>query len=153
MPRSVLLARARPSWIAASKLVGEAAVIFDTLATAIVASLVGWLPAGSQQANMQPGKPVANEPSRLLCLCFRNDSLAAYIAFSRWRDLRQVGGTTEKPVPAGSTISTVQMDRPRYWTRRGSPKRDVQFVHRRRVAFAAAKRSALSTLPITCIAS
>ena len=103
---------------------------------------------------MQPGKPVANEPSRLLCLCFRNDSLAAYIAFSRWRDLRQVGGTTEKPVPAGSTISTVQMDgRPRYWTRRGSPKRDVQFVHRRRVAFAAAKRSALSTLPITCIAS
>jgi hypothetical protein len=83
-------------------------VIFDTLATAIVASLVGWLPAGSQQANMQPGKPVANEPSRLLCLCFRNDSLAAYIAFSRmarssagWRDDVEAG------VP-GSTTSTVQ---------------------------------------------
>src|SRR5580692_3249457 len=44
MPRSVLLARARPSWTAASKLVGEAAVIFDTLATAISASLVDWLP-------------------------------------------------------------------------------------------------------------
>ena len=40
----VLLARARPSWTAASKLVGEAAVIFDTLATAISASLVDWLP-------------------------------------------------------------------------------------------------------------
>src|ERR1700722_16122865 len=60
MPRNVLLARARPSWIAASKLVGEAAVILDTLATAISASLVDWLPMGGQQANMQPDTPVAN---------------------------------------------------------------------------------------------
>src|SRR3954447_18727120 len=41
IPRSVLFARSRPSWTAASKLVGEAAVIFDTLATAILASLMG----------------------------------------------------------------------------------------------------------------
>jgi hypothetical protein len=40
IPRSVLLARASPSLTAASKLVGEAAVIFVTLAIAISASLV-----------------------------------------------------------------------------------------------------------------
>jgi hypothetical protein len=40
IPRNVLFARARPSWTAASKLVGEAAVIFDTLATAMYASMV-----------------------------------------------------------------------------------------------------------------
>jgi hypothetical protein len=54
MPRNVLLARARPSWTAASKLVGEAAVIFDTLATAISASLVDrlpvWLPTSKYAA-------------------------------------------------------------------------------------------------------
>jgi hypothetical protein len=44
IPRNVLFARVRPSWIAASKLVGEAAVIFDTLATAISASLKDWPP-------------------------------------------------------------------------------------------------------------
>ena len=38
----VLFARESPSWTAASKLVGEAAVIFDTLATAITSSLNIW---------------------------------------------------------------------------------------------------------------
>ena len=52
IPRNVLDARARPSWTAASKLVGEAAVIFDTLATAISASLVGWLPIATNRQNM-----------------------------------------------------------------------------------------------------
>jgi hypothetical protein len=48
IPRNVLLARARPSWTAASKLMGEAAVIFDTLATAISGSLVYRPPIGRQ---------------------------------------------------------------------------------------------------------
>jgi hypothetical protein len=39
MPRNVLLARSNPSRTAASKLSGDAAVIFDTLATAMFASL------------------------------------------------------------------------------------------------------------------
>src|SRR5689334_20046444 len=50
MPRKVLFARARPSWTAASKLVGEAAVIFDTLATAIASSLN----SGSKKAAAGP---------------------------------------------------------------------------------------------------
>src|SRR5260221_13197068 len=40
MPRIVLLARASPSWTAVSKLLGEAAVILLTRATAIVSSLM-----------------------------------------------------------------------------------------------------------------
>jgi hypothetical protein len=68
IPRNVLFARARPSWTAASKLVGEAAVIFDTLATAISASLKDWLPLGSQQPNMVSDKPVSNAPLRQLAL-------------------------------------------------------------------------------------
>ena len=39
IPRSVLLARSRPSRTAASKLCEDADVIFDTLATAIAATL------------------------------------------------------------------------------------------------------------------
>jgi hypothetical protein len=39
MPRSVFPARDTPSRTASSKLLGDAAVIFDTLATAIVPSL------------------------------------------------------------------------------------------------------------------
>ena len=54
IPRSVFAARATTSWTAASKLVGEAVVILDTLATAIFASLVGRLPATALQAHMQP---------------------------------------------------------------------------------------------------
>ena len=60
IPRNVLFARARPSWTAASKLVGDAAVIFDTLATAISASLVDWLQKHGDRTNMEPSEFLAN---------------------------------------------------------------------------------------------
>jgi hypothetical protein len=68
IPRNVLFARGRPSWIAASKLVDEAAVIFDTLATAISASLKDWPPLGCQQADMISDRPFANASRQPLSL-------------------------------------------------------------------------------------
>src|SRR6476620_7372406 len=63
MPRKVLFARARPSWTAASKLVGKAAVIFDTLATAVASSLN----SGSKRATAGPyGTPSHGLPLRPL---------------------------------------------------------------------------------------
>src|SRR6185503_16218181 len=65
IPRKVLLARIRPSCTASWKLVVEAAVIFDTLATDIFASLIGRWPSGPQQATLYGAKSLPALPAAL----------------------------------------------------------------------------------------
>ena len=102
---------------------------------------------------MQPGKPVANEASRLLCLCPPGTTAWLPIAFSRmarssasWRDDVESGVRGQHHINGANGRPAAILDSTT------DPRETSNFVRRRRVAFAAAKRSALSTLLITCIA-